>query len=856
MDTNKRIATGDPRAAAAAAAAAGGAPRPAGGGRGPAVVLGETIQGRKAAYRLERPQSKSPEADSYVCTHPTGTYLMKVYKAGPMLDSRTRQAYLSLPRSGNLLPAVDVGTLGPYSFDILPFVPGGDLSGKLLPSASLAKVLVPQLNEALHLLHEKGLVHRDVKPENILSLQGGAQVALCDFGSLGRLEGAAFTMDRTAGLTPGYAAPETASLFGPPADYYALGITVLTLMKGKWPFEGMTEQEISLRTADGILPGLEKQKVEEGRCDPANMADRLQQLVWGLTRVDPAQRWGYQQVKDWCQGREIPTAVFTGGAGAGTFARPYTVKGVLCRDKKSLALALAADWENTKVALTQGVLGGFFAGQEPELATRLYALTAAKAPAPWHPEASAADALVFKALYTIDPALPGLWWKGVQYPSASALSAAALLPGQEGLCHSLSALLQNGGLSHFMDARAAAGKPNPAAKAEFAGYEAMERKEKDAGLYRYLYRTLPKDQPRAFAWKGWRVESREQMGRFVQGRGKALEEEAGALLQDPMFAAWLWCHGFESAHRQILARLPGGDKEARLQLFLMLAEKVCTDPTPVRALALTVGAISPVWWLRRNIGLYTYTNQAARAARQRLEGTPLGPNMPVEEILRTGAALQDAYQNFARLTCSDPFQVRGGHPDPNRPILPNVAQACFTTHESRDVTLGWLQENKLLQQGQVGAFLDTSAQKESARLQRLKNDARQQQARVSLPASRQDYTAQGGRQIAAMVFQSIVSFGFGAACLLAEYRFGLVALLLGASLLFPMWASQACHRKSVLSRLSYSGQEEMDRYCTRLEERENELPRLKTAWVGELMSGRALRLEPQPLEKPQAGGAA
>ena len=101
-----------------------------------------------------------------------------------------------------------------------------------------------------------------------------------------------------------------------------------------------------------------------------------------------------------------------------------------------------------------------------------------------------------------------------------------------------------------------------------------------------------------------------------------------------------------------------------------------------------------------------------------------------------------------------------------------------------------------------------------------------------------------------------MSVGFGAACLLAEYRFGLVALLLGASLLFPMWASQACHRKSVLSRLSYSGQEEMERYCTRLEERENELPRLKTAWVGELMSGRALRLEPQPQEKPQAGGAA
>lgn len=114
--------------------------------------------------------------------------------------------------------------------------------------------LVLDVAEALHYAHDRGVIHRDVKPSNIL-VDGAGRARLFDFG-LARVEYASrvtLTGDFTG--TPGYVAPE--QIEGSPervdgrADVYALGVTLYELLTLRRPFEGASPAEVFERVARG-----------------------------------------------------------------------------------------------------------------------------------------------------------------------------------------------------------------------------------------------------------------------------------------------------------------------------------------------------------------------------------------------------------------------------------------------------------------------------------------------------------------------------------------------------------------------------------------------------------------------------
>ena len=88
-------------------------------------------------------------------------------------------------RHANILPVLYVGRQPEHLFMVMPYVAGGSLD-RLLDerrclSPTFAARLVTQIGAALDVAHNHGIVHRDVKPANILLLEDG-QVALADFG--------------------------------------------------------------------------------------------------------------------------------------------------------------------------------------------------------------------------------------------------------------------------------------------------------------------------------------------------------------------------------------------------------------------------------------------------------------------------------------------------------------------------------------------------------------------------------------------------------------------------------------------------------------------------------------------------
>ena len=158
----------------------------------------------------------------------------------------------------NILALLDSGTTeeaSPRPFYVMPYVEGESLRQRLtregpLPVAEALR-LVREIGDALHYAHGQGLIHRDVKPENVLLSQGHALVA--DFGiarAIGAEAGDQLTQAGVGLGTPSYMSPEqiegSREVDGR-ADQYGLACVLYELLTGQPPFTGPTAGAVMAR---------------------------------------------------------------------------------------------------------------------------------------------------------------------------------------------------------------------------------------------------------------------------------------------------------------------------------------------------------------------------------------------------------------------------------------------------------------------------------------------------------------------------------------------------------------------------------------------------------------------------------
>ena len=196
----------------------------------------------------------------------------------------------------HILGLIDSGVVsseggGARPFYVMPYVTGETLRARLvreraLPVPDAVTVLI-EVADALACAHGHGVVHRDVKPENILLGQGHAMVT--DFGIAKAVHrssaGASLTSTGASIGTPTYMAPEQA--VGDPnidhrADLYALGIVAYEMVAGRPPFVGASVAAMVTASLTQPAPSL---SVTVPKCPP-----RLSALVAGLLEKDPAKR--------------------------------------------------------------------------------------------------------------------------------------------------------------------------------------------------------------------------------------------------------------------------------------------------------------------------------------------------------------------------------------------------------------------------------------------------------------------------------------------------------------------------------------------------------------------------------------
>jgi serine/threonine-protein kinase len=163
----------------------------------------------------------------------------------------------------NVVQIHDVGEVDGRPYFTMELVSGGSLAAKLggVPqSAPYCASVTEILARAVHVAHMAGIVHRDIKPGNILLASDGTP-KVSDFGLARHFEGLGdVTLDTARIGTPSYMPPEQvvgkSSTVGPAADVYALGATLYEMLAGRPPFRGETavETERQLLTREPVRP--------------------------------------------------------------------------------------------------------------------------------------------------------------------------------------------------------------------------------------------------------------------------------------------------------------------------------------------------------------------------------------------------------------------------------------------------------------------------------------------------------------------------------------------------------------------------------------------------------------------------
>jgi WD40 repeat protein/tRNA A-37 threonylcarbamoyl transferase component Bud32 len=166
--------------------------------------------------------------------------------AGELARFRTEAEAVARLQHPNVVQIFEVGEHAGLPFFSLEFVEGGSLADRLdgIPwPARPAATLVATLARAMQTSHQAGVVHRDLKPHNVL-LTADGQPKVSDFGLAKKLDDAAgLTLSGAILGTPSYMAPEQAgsnAAVGPAADVYALGAILYELLTGRPPFRAAT----------------------------------------------------------------------------------------------------------------------------------------------------------------------------------------------------------------------------------------------------------------------------------------------------------------------------------------------------------------------------------------------------------------------------------------------------------------------------------------------------------------------------------------------------------------------------------------------------------------------------------------
>lgn len=354
----------------------------------------------------------SGEADLYLCECDNNEYVAKVYKRKFAIKQEVIDKLLVLD-SPYVAKIYETGKYDDYPVEILPYYENGSLQGKTFSFEDLQRRIIPSINEGLKTIHNAGIIHKDLKPSNIMINNDGETVSIIDFGISSAVDGDNTILVTKTGMTPEYSAPETfKNIFYEGSDYYSFGITLFELFCGYTPYANMQPEEIEQYVSVQKIPF------------PEEMPGLLQDFISALTYYDitnrknkdnPNRRWTYDEVKKWLEGEsQIIPGEGIGIVGKGNMPA-FQFLGEAYTDPATLVMAFAQNWEDGKKQLFRGHVTAHFRTFNQDLARKCQAAEEEAGR-----ENGRDDIIFWKLLYQINPKLKGFYWKGQTFESIAA----------------------------------------------------------------------------------------------------------------------------------------------------------------------------------------------------------------------------------------------------------------------------------------------------------------------------------------------------------------------------------------------------------------------------------------------------
>jgi eukaryotic-like serine/threonine-protein kinase len=236
--------------------------------------LAEALAGR---YAIERELGRGGMASVYQARAPGRAEPVAIKVMNPnvadALDSKRFIREMGIAASLDhplIVPLIDSGRAGGVLYYVMPCVSGESLYERLQRERRLpvpeALAIARDVATALGYAHERGVLHRDVKPENILLARGRALIA--DFGLARAIGAADYTKLTATGVIVGtvyYMSPE--QLREEPdldqrTDIYSLGCILYEMLSGEPPFTGRTLTDVANRILRGPIPAVRRLRPE------------------------------------------------------------------------------------------------------------------------------------------------------------------------------------------------------------------------------------------------------------------------------------------------------------------------------------------------------------------------------------------------------------------------------------------------------------------------------------------------------------------------------------------------------------------------------------------------------------------
>jgi formylglycine-generating enzyme required for sulfatase activity/tRNA A-37 threonylcarbamoyl transferase component Bud32 len=218
-------------------------------------------------------------------------------------------AQLSHP---HIVPLHFIGQKDDLLYLVMECIEGGSLADRLeregkLPVKEVTRILI-EVASALAYAHKRGVVHRDIKPHNVLIEAETGRSLVTDFGIARTAEGGSLTATGMVVGTPAYLSPEQVT--GEPSDHradiYALGVVGYEMLAGQPPFTAPTPTAVLLKRLGGPPVSLAKLRPD--------VPEELREAIDGMLAADPKER--FQNASDVVRALGGAAAADGGGATA------------------------------------------------------------------------------------------------------------------------------------------------------------------------------------------------------------------------------------------------------------------------------------------------------------------------------------------------------------------------------------------------------------------------------------------------------------------------------------------------------------------------------------------------------------